>query len=158
MQYAGMDPGLEVGGAAPHFSLPNQFGEPVSLLELHGTAVALVFYPFAFSGVCTRELNELQENSGMFANAGVHLLAASVDSKYTLRSYAQAEGYSFDLLADFWPHGKVAASYGVFDPVRGMARRSTFLISAAGIIVDFFSTPAGQARPLGRYVQALGLL
>ena len=72
--------------------------------------------------------------------------------------YAQAEGYSFDLLADFWPHGKVAASYGVFDPVRGMARRSTFLISAAGIIVDFFSTPAGQARPLGRYVQALGLL
>ena len=75
MQYAGMDPGREVGGAAPHFSLPNQFGEPVSLLELHGTAVALVFYPFAFSGVCTRELNELQENSGMFANAGVHLLA-----------------------------------------------------------------------------------
>ena len=81
-----------------------------------------------------------------------------MDAKYTLRAYAQAQGYAFDLLADFWPHGAVAQRYGVFDPVRGMAGRSTFLITAGGVVADLFSTPSGQARPLARYRQALELL
>ncbi|MDJ0313794.1 peroxiredoxin [Arthrobacter sp. H35-D1] len=155
MPQAGTHPGPRVGDIAPDFSLPNQFGEPISLLGLRGTAVSLVFYPFAFSGICTGELAELQDNHADFAAAGVRLLAVSVDSKYTLRAYATAEGYGFDLLADFWPHGEVAGSYGVLDPVRGMAGRSTFMISAVGVVVDTFSTPIGEARPLHRYRQAL---
>ncbi|MDD0858564.1 peroxiredoxin [Arthrobacter alpinus] len=147
--------GLTLGDIAPDFTLSNQFGEPMSLVGLRGTAVALVFYPFAFSGICTGELGELQDNVGEFEKAGVHLLAISVDTKYTLRAYAQAQGYSFDLLADFWPHGQVAQSYGVFDAHRGMATRSTFLITADGVLADTFSTPTGQARPLARYRQAL---
>lgn len=155
MPHAGTHPGPQVGDIAPGFSLPNQFGEPISLAGLRGTAVVLVFYPFAFSGICTGELTELRDNLADFADAGVRLLAVSVDSKYTLRAYAKAEGYDFDLLADFWPHGEVAGVYGVLDPVRGMAGRGTFLISAKGIVVDTFSTPTGLARPLGRYRQAL---
>lgn len=144
-----------VGDIAPDFSLPNQFGEPISLAELRGNPVALVFYPFAFSGVCTAELCELRDNLADFDGSGVRLLAISVDSKYALRAYAQAEGYTFDLLADFWPHGEVAKRYGVFNPSRGMAGRSTFLINADGIIADLFSTPTAQARSLARYRQAL---
>ena len=147
--------GPSIGDMAPDFSLANQFGEPVALSELRGTPVALVFYPFAFSGICTGELCELRDNLGDFQDAGVRLLAISVDTKYTLRAYAEAEGYAFDLLADFWPHGEVAQAYGAFDPVRGMAGRSTFLISAEGTIADMFTTPAGQARALARYRQAL---
>ncbi len=161
MYDGGASPGLKAGEIAPDFSLPNQFGEPVSLSGLggpRGKAAALVFYPFAFSRICTGELCELRDNIAVFAEAGVTVLGISVDSKYTLRAYAQAEGYDFDLLADFWPHGGVARDYGVFDSVRGMAGRSTFLISADGRIADVFSTPAGQARPLGRYRQALGRL
>ena len=161
MHDGGARPGLKAGDIAPEFSLPNQFGEPVSLSGLLGQcgkAVALVFYPFAFSGICTGELCELRDNIADFAAAGVTVLGISVDTKYTLRAYARAEGYDFDLLADFWPHGGVAQAYGVFDPVRGMAGRSTFLITADGRIADVFSTPAGQARPLERYRQALGRL
>lgn len=147
--------GLQPGDIAPDFTLANQFGEPVALSGLRGSPVALVFYPFAFSGICTGELCELRDNMADFAAAGVKLLAVSVDTKYTLRAYACAENYSFDLLADFWPHGAVAQAYGVFDPERGMAGRSTFLIDADGVVADVFSTPTGQARPLGRYLEAL---
>ncbi|PYG99320.1 peroxiredoxin [Arthrobacter stackebrandtii] len=160
MDDGGTRQGLVPGDIAPDFSLPNQFGEPVSLSGLLGGSrpprgVALVFYPFAFSGICTGELCELRDNIADFAAAGVTLLAVSVDTKFTLRAYARAEGYDFDLLADFWPHGEVAQAYCVFDPVNGMAGRSTFLIGADGRIADSFSTPRGQARPLGRYRQAL---
>lgn len=148
-------PGVKLGDIAPEFCLPNQFGEPVSLAGLRGAAVMLVFYPFAFSGICTGELAELQRNLSEFDAAGVHLLAVSIDTKYTLRAYAGAEGYTFDLLADFWPHGKVAQEYGVFDAARGMAGRSSFLITAEGVIADMFSTPRGQARPLARYKASL---
>ncbi|WP_396334200.1 peroxiredoxin [Arthrobacter sp. lap29] len=155
---AARQPCLSIGDLAPDFTLSNQFGEPIALAELRGTPVALVFYPFAHSGICTGELGVLRDNLGDFQAAGVRILAVSVDAKYTLRAYAQAQGYAFDLLADFWPHGAVAQRYGVFDPVRGMAGRSTFLITAGGVIADLFSTPSGQARPLARYRQALGLL
>lgn len=146
---------LGVGDMAPDFSLPNQFGEPVSLAELRGSAVVLVFFPFAFSGTCTGELGELRDNVARFAAAGVQVVAISVDSKYALRAYATAENFGFDLLADFWPHGAVAQAYGVLDTERGMAGRSTFLVRADGTLADIFSAPAGQARPLERYWQSL---
>ncbi len=158
MDDAGNGQGVRAGDTAPDFSLPNQFGEPVSLSGLRGTPVAVVFYPFAFSGICTAELCGLRDNFASFRRADVRLLAVSVDSKYTLRAYAQAERYEFDLLADFWPHGEAARSYGAFDAERGMATRSTFVIDAAGMVRDVFSTPSGQARPLERYRQALAAL
>ncbi|NVM96996.1 peroxiredoxin [Arthrobacter wenxiniae] len=158
MDDAGTRRGVRAGDTAPDFSLPNQFGEPVTLSGLRGSPVAVVFYPFAFSRICTGELCELRDNFAEFAAADVRLLAVSVDSKYTLRAYAAAEGYDFDLLADFWPHGQVAHSYGAFDPERGMARRTTIVIDAAGTVRDAFSTASGQARPLERYRQALAAL
>ncbi|ALE06388.1 peroxiredoxin [Arthrobacter sp. ERGS1:01] len=158
MNDAGTHRSPGVGDTAPDFELANQFGEPISLAALRGSTVVLVFYPFAFSGICTGELCELRDNFGQFAAPDVRLLAVSVDSKYTLRAYAQAEGYSFDLLADFWPHGAVSRAYGAFDADRGMAVRSTFVIDASGVIKDAFTTPTGQARPLERYRQALAAL
>jgi len=147
--------GPAVGDIAPDFVLPNQFGEPISLVSLRGSAVAIVFYPFAFSGICTGELCELRDNLAEFTDAGVRLLAVSVDSKYTLRAYAEAQDYAFDLLSDFWPHGEVSRLYGAFDADRGMAGRSTFVIDPDGVIRDAFTTPPGQARPLERYRRAL---
>ncbi|GAA5229287.1 peroxiredoxin [Arthrobacter cryoconiti] len=155
---AGPAQGVKLGEVAPDFSLANQFGEPISLSGLRGSPVVLVFYPFAFSGICTGELCQLSENLADFQARGVRLLAISVDSKYTLRSYARAEGFTFDLLADFWPHGEVASRYGVFDAQLGMAGRSTFALDRAGVVRDSFSTPTGQARSLERYRQSLAAL
>jgi peroxiredoxin len=147
-----------VGQSAPDFVLPNQFGEPVSLAALRGGNVVVVFYPFAFSGICTGEMCEIRDNPGDFATAKARVLAISVDSKYTLRAYAQAENLDFDLLSDFWPHGEVARRYGVFNDERGMPERGTFIIDAGGILRAVFRTAVGQARPLSSYRAALAEL
>jgi mycoredoxin-dependent peroxiredoxin len=144
-----------VGEPAPDFELVNQFGEPVRLSSYRGRNVVLVFYPFAFSGVCTGELCELQDNLGFFEDANAVLLGISVDSKFSQRAYAQQEGYDFDLLADFWPHGAVAARYGIFDAESGMANRGTFIIDAGGVVRYVIINPRGQARDFAGYRAAL---
>jgi peroxiredoxin len=144
-----------VGQAAPDFELTNQFGEPVRLSSFRGKNVVLVFYPFAFSGICTGELCELRDNLAVFEAANATVLAISVDSKFSLRAYAEQEGYGFDLLADFWPHGAVASRYGVFDEGSGMARRGTFIIDAAGTVRYVVVKPRGQARDRSAYRDAL---
>lgn len=144
-----------VGEAAPDFELLNQFGEPVRLAELRGRNVVLVFFPFAFSGICTGELCEIRDNLALFEDADTTVLGISVDSKFAQRAYAEKEGYSFDLLADFWPHGAVAERYGVFDPDSGMAKRGTFIIDASGIVRYVVVNPRGQARDFADYRAAL---
>jgi peroxiredoxin len=146
---------LEIGAPAPDFTLKNQFGEPVTLSALRGRPVAIVFYPFAVSGVCTGELCRLQDSLSVFDDAGVKLLAVSVDSKYTLRAFAREESFDFDLLSDFWPHGEVAQRYGVFDPVAGLAERATFVLDAQGVVVDAFRSERGTPRELEAYRTAL---
>ncbi|WP_411373525.1 peroxiredoxin [Arthrobacter sp. MPF02] len=144
-----------VGGTAPDFELPNQYGEPVRLSSFRGQNVVLVFYPFAFSGICTGELCEIRDNLAVLEDANAVVLAVSVDSKFSLRAYAVQEGYGFDLLADFWPHGGVASAYGVFDAESGMAKRGTFIIDAAGTIRFSVVNPRGQARDFTGYQSAL---
>ena len=144
-----------VGQAAPDFELVNQFGEPVRLSEFRGRTVVLVFFPFAFSGICTGELCELRDNLTLFEDADAVVLGVSVDSKFAQRAYAEKEGYTFDLLADFWPHGAVAEQYGVFDPDSGMARRGTFIIDAGGTVRYVVVNPRGQARDFAEYRAAL---
>jgi peroxiredoxin len=144
-----------LGGPAPDFELANQFGEPVRLSSFRGQNVVLVFYPFAFSGICTGELCEIRDNLAMFEDANAAVLAVSVDSKFSLRAYAAQEGYTFDLLADFWPHGDVASAYGVFDAGSGMAKRATFIIDAGGDVRYSVVNPRGQARDLQEYRDAL---
>ncbi|MDQ0820583.1 peroxiredoxin [Arthrobacter sp. V4I6] len=144
-----------VGEQAPDFELLNQFGEPIRLSDFRGRNVVLVFYPFAFSGICTGELCELRDNLALFEDADAVVLGVSVDSKFAQRAYAEKEGYAFDLLADFWPHGAVAARYGVFDAESGMAKRGSFILDAGGIVRYVVVNPRGQARDLGEYRAAL---
>jgi peroxiredoxin len=147
---------LEIDTRAPDFELPNQYGEHVRLSDFTGTKpVALVFFPLAFSSTCTTELCTLRDNLAMFKQNGVELLGISVDSKATLRAFAEQEGYDFTLLADFWPHGAVAKEYGVFLEEKGFANRATFVIDVKGIIRACFKTAPGEARSLDEYRAAL---
>ncbi|MFJ4025736.1 peroxiredoxin [Paenarthrobacter sp. NPDC089989] len=148
----------EVGLPAPDFELSNQYGEPIRLSDFRGRNVVVVFYPFAFSGICTGELCEIRDNIGSFEDSDATVLAVSVDSKFALRAYAEKEGYGFDLLADFWPHGAVARQYGVFDAQSGMALRGTFIIDTEGIVRYVVVNPRGQARDLAEYRAALSAL
>ena len=147
-----------VGELAPDFTLNDTHGTPVTLSALRGQPVAVVFVPFAFSGTCTGEVCELRDNIATFDAAGVRLLVVSCDPTHALRAWAEHEGYGFDLLSDFWPHGEAARAYGVFDDVRGFARRGSFLIDAEGRLVWSVVNAAGQARPLSAYREALAAL
>ena len=147
---------LENDTQAPDFELVSQYGETIRLSDFHGRrAVALVFFPLAFSGTCTGELCELRDNLALFADHDVELIGISVDSKYALRAWGEQERYDFTLLADFWPHGQVAKEYGVFLADKGFANRATFLIDERGIIRASFITAPGEARSLDAYRAAL---
>lgn len=150
---------LENDTLAPDFELPNQFGERIRLSDYRGRKpVALIFFPLAFTQTCTTELCELRDNLSLFANKNVELLAVSVDSKSTLRAFAEVENYDFTLLADFWPHGAVAREYGVFVESKGYATRATFLIDSFGKIRARFITSPAEARSLDAYRDALAEL
>ncbi len=149
---------LATGAPAPDFTLPGTAGAPVTLSALRGTPVVLVFFPFAFSGICTGELCELRDNIEAFDEAGVRLLGISCDPAHAQRAFREAEGYQFDLLSDFWPHGAVSRTYGVFDESAGLAVRGSFLVDAGGILRWSVVNPRAQARPLAAYREALATL
>jgi len=130
------DAGLPaVGAVAPDFELVDQHGTPVRLSSFRGTRnVLLVFYPWSFSRTCTGELCVLRDDLASFQNDDAQLLAISIDSKHVQRQFAEHEGFEFPLLADFWPHGEVARHYGIFDELKGVALRGTFVVDRDGIV------------------------
>ena len=146
---------IEIGTEAPDFTLKNQHGEEVSLSALRGKKALLVFYPFAFSGICTGELCELRDNLASFNDLGAEVLAISCDPMFALRAFAEKDGLSFSLLSDFWPHGQVASAYGVFDEERGCALRGSFLVDEEGVVRWKVENGLPDARDLKSYVGAL---
>lgn len=150
---------LEVGAIAPDFTLSDQHGEELTLSELvAGGPVALVFFPLAFSGICTGELCELRDNLQVFEDSKVRLVGVSVDSVFALKAWAQAEGYEFSILSDFWPHGAVSKEYGVFIEERGIATRATLVIGEGRTVLASFETAPGEARDFGAYREAIAAI
>ena len=150
---------VEVGQQAPDFELKDQHGTPVRLSGFRGKKnVVLVFYPLAFSGVCSGELAALRDEFPEASRANVELLTVSVDSGYALRAWSDAERFGFALLSDFWPHGGIARSYGVFDENKGFATRGTFIIDKDGVVRWKIVNPAPQARDIADYQKALASL
>jgi mycoredoxin-dependent peroxiredoxin len=152
-------PVVGVGDIAPEFTLRDQHGAEVSLSSFRGEqSVLVVFYPFAFSGICSGELTGLRDDLDSFQNDQVQVLAVSCDPMFSLRAWADEQGFGFPLLSDFWPHGAVASSYGVFDAALGRADRGTFLIDTAGVVRWSVVTEPGQARDLQAYRDAIASL
>ncbi|QBE47480.1 peroxiredoxin [Leucobacter triazinivorans] len=150
---------LEVGAQAPDFTLSDQHGEELTLSELVAEGpVALVFFPLAFSGICTGELCELRDNLSVFSDSKVRLVGVSVDSVYALKAWAEQEGYEFSILSDFWPHGAVAQQFGAFVEEAGIATRATVVIGEDRRVLASFETEPGQARNFAAYRDALAAL
>ncbi len=150
---------VEVGQQAPDFELKDQHGTPVRLSGFRGKKnVVLVFYPLAFSGVCSGELAAMRDEFPEASRDDVELLTVSVDSGYALRAWSDAEQFGFSLLSDFWPHGGVARSYGVFDENLGIATRGTFIIDKDGVVRWKVVNPVPQARDIADYQKALASL
>lgn len=151
--------GLEVGKPAPDFTLRDQFGQDISLSGFRGRkAVALVFYPFAFSGVCTGEMAGIRDRLDEFMTFDTEVLAISCDPVYSLRTFADTDGLNFPLLSDFWPHGEVTRAYDVFDEARGCPRRSSFVVDKEGVIRWAVHNPAPESRDLSEHLRQLQAL
>lgn len=146
------------GEPAPRFTLTNQYGEIVSSEALTGQAHALVFFPFAFSRVCTDEMAALQADSSLFSSSGVRVIAVSTDHRYALRAWADSLELEFDLLSDFWPHGAAARRFGAFDENTGHAGRFTFFVSSDGTIASVVRSAPGEGRSMADYARSLQAL
>ena len=126
---------IAVGDLAPDFVLRDQNNEQVQLSSFRGEkAVLIVFYPFAFTNICTGELNRVRDELETFQNDDVQVLTISCDSPYSHKIFSEREGFAFPLLADFWPHGAVAQAYGAFNEKIGVANRGTFLVDRDGVV------------------------
>ncbi len=150
---------VQTGEIAPDFTLSNQHGEELTLSELVAEGpVALVFFPLAFSGICTGELCELRDNLSIFDDAKVRLIGVSVDSVFALKVWAEQEGYEFSIVSDFWPHGAVAQAYGAFVEERGIATRATVVVGDGLRVLASFETSPGEARDFSAYREAIAAL
>jgi peroxiredoxin len=150
---------VEIGDEAPDFELPDQHGSPVKLSSFRGSKnVVLVFYPLAFSPVCSGELCAMREDFPEVNRDDVELITVSVDSFFSHKVWAEQENFQFSLLSDFWPHGAVAKSYGIFDDDRGLALRGTFVINKDGVVTWKVVNAIPQARDIADYQKALAAL
>ncbi|MDQ1685602.1 MAG: mycoredoxin-dependent peroxiredoxin [Frankiaceae bacterium] len=146
--------GPAIGDQAPDFELRDQHAQVHRLSDYRDRSnVLLVFYPFAFTNVCTGELAALREGVG-----DVQVLAVSCDSVGALRAFADREGLTYPLLSDFWPHGAVASAYGVFNDALGAADRGSFLIDRRGVVRWTVRTELGQPRDVAAYEKAIAEL
>lgn len=128
----------------------------VTLASLTGRArVLLIFYPFAFSRICSDELRELRDGFGQYTDAGVQVMAISTDPTYALKAYAEKENFPFTLLSDFWPHGAVAQAYGVFNEKAGMAVRGTFLVDRDSTVAFAEVNGRGEPRDQSAWLRAV---
>ena len=146
------------GRAAPAFSLTDQNGREFVLSEHRGTAILLVFVPFAFSDVCTNELVELRNAGDLQGREDLVVVIVSCDSMYTMKAWADTHSYRSPLLSDFWPHGDVARSFDVFNEAEGLANRGTFLIDNHGIVRWSVVNPKGKARNIDDYRREVSAL
>jgi mycoredoxin-dependent peroxiredoxin len=147
---------IAVGESAPDFALRDQNNEVFRLSEARGrTAVFIVFYPLAFTGICTGELCAVRDDLGTYQNPDVQVVSISCDSVYSQKVFSQREGYEFPLLSDFWPHGEVARRYGVFNEAAGFANRGTFLVDKQGVVRFAEMNGPGQGRDAAVWREAV---
>ena len=137
---------VEVGQEAPDFTLKDADNADVTLSSFRGRKnVVLVFYPLAFSGVCTKQLTAIGSDDERYAEGDAQVIGVSVDSRHVQRAFAESLGLrGAKLLADFEPKGEVARRYGVYLDDRGFSNRATFVIDRQGMVrsADVMPSPS----------------
>jgi peroxiredoxin (alkyl hydroperoxide reductase subunit C) len=135
------------GETAPDFTLRDQDGRKVSLSDLRGRTVVLVFYPNDFSPVCTDQLNVYQEVLGELEERGVALYGVSIDSSFVHKAFQEHLGITIPLLSDFHPKGEVARAYGVYIEERGHSERALVMIAPDGTVSWSYASPTPLEIP-----------
>lgn len=128
---------IEIGSKAPEFSLFDSEKKKINLSDFLGQNVVLLFFPQAFTGVCTKQLCSVRDNIGHYDHVNARVLGISVDSVFTLAKFKEEQGYNFPLLSDF--NKETSSKYGsIYDSwildMNGVSKRSAFVIDKEGIV------------------------
>ncbi len=128
---------LKTGDKAPEFTLFSDAKQEVSLSNYSGKNVVLLFFPMAFTSVCTQELCSMRDNLSAYSAVNAEVVAVSVDSPFTLAKFKQDQGLNFPLLSDF--NKEVSRAYGsLFEDfvmgMKGVSKRAAFIIDGQGVI------------------------
>ena len=150
---------LELGQAAPEFKLKGPGGQYVTLSEFRGKKnVLLVFYPLAFSPVCSHQLPMIQGDLRRFEATDTEVMGISVDSHYANDAFALHLGLSFPLLSDFEEKGRVARLYESYDEEEGCCKRTLYVLNEEGIVHWSYESPVGINPGADGIMEALDTL
>ncbi len=138
---------IQPGSKAPDFTLDDQDGNPVSLVEFVGRKLVLAFYPLDFSPLCTDQLSIYQEVLGEIADHDASLVGVSVDSYPCHAAFRELLSLEIPLLADFHPKGAVSEAYGAYLPEYGHSNRSLVLVDGEGTVLWSHATPTPLEIP-----------
>ena len=149
---------LAIGTPAPEFTLLNQNREPVSLEDLKGSRSVIVFIPFAFTRTCETELCQIRDENALFDGADARPVAITCNTLHANKVWSDQQGFQFDLLSDWWPHGAVSRKYHSFNEDYGYAERTTYFLNEEAIITGVsHADRLGEARDFDDYRTALSL-
>jgi peroxiredoxin len=147
---------MTVGTPAPDFKLLNQKREPVSLDDLKGSPSVIVFIPFAFTKTCESELCQIRDERSLFEDVGARVVVITCNTLHANRVWAEQQGFEFDILSDWWPHGDVSRRYETFNETYGYAERTTYFLNPDSIVTEVTrSDQLGEARDFAFYRSAL---
>jgi len=146
---------LQAGTKAPDFTLPKSPEEKVSLSEFSGKSVLLIFFPAAFSPVCSDEVTQFNDSLSLFDDYDVQLIGISVDNVWSNMAFAEERGIQFPVLSDFEPKGEVGRRYGVYSDEHGIEQRALFLIDSTGNISWSYLSPILEVPPVDGAIGAL---
>lgn len=147
---------LPIGTAAPDFELRSHSGSIVRLSDFRGKKhIVLAFHPLAFTPVCSVQMQTYQKDFSQYDRLDAHILSLSVDAGPAKAAWAESlGGISFDLLADFHPHGHVASLYGVMRD-DGISERASYIIDKTGTVVWSKKYDIPQQPDHGEMLEAL---
>jgi peroxiredoxin len=137
---------IEAGRPAPEFSLQTPEGKPFTRESLLGQTSVLVFYPFAFSPVCTDQLSVYNDLLADFAERGATLYGVSCDAHYSQTAFKQQLGIDIEQLSDFEPKGAVCAAFGVLNE-GGFPERALVMVGPDGVVQWSFQAPSTSDLP-----------
>jgi mycoredoxin-dependent peroxiredoxin len=124
---------IEAGQPVPEFSLATYEGEPFTRADLEGRTTVLVFYPFAFSPICTDQLSVYEEVLDDFRERGATLYGVSCDSVWAQQAFRERLGVSIEQLSDFEPKGEATAAFGVLHP-EGFPQRALVVVGPDAVV------------------------
>jgi peroxiredoxin (alkyl hydroperoxide reductase subunit C) len=137
---------LAAGTAVPSFRLAREDGQGFTERDLDGTTTILVFYPFAFSPVCTDQLQLYEQALGELTANGEKIYGVSCDSTWAQRAFRQKLGVSIPQLSDFEPKGAACAAFGVLHEW-GFPQRALVVVDPSGVVGWSYQAPSPSELP-----------